>query len=153
MISSPHPDIPTFLRALEVYNLEPLDDVTRFFDEGDIIEIYDLEFKQLFRNLTFFKFCSYDSFTLYTKPFYELYSRPEHVNQQILKLFNYGVFNFKKTEKFAVEVHFLKETYQNNRKLFKIHPKWMSPLRDKTTLNIVAMVLTNRCEEHLEQPI
>lgn len=136
-----------FNQALKQNKLKACDDVTKYFEYGDIIEIYSRDFMQLYGNLQFMKFCSYDLFTLYSKPFYELYSRAQEYNQQIKEIMDLCFSDFKKTEKFNVDAHVLKEIHQKNNKLFKVYPKWISPLIDDTG-KTMACVLTNYCVEY-----
>lgn len=140
-------EIMLFNEVLRINGLAARDNVSKYFDYGDIIEIYSLSFTQIYGNLQFMRFCSYDLFTLYTKPFYELYSRNSEYDLQIKTIMETCFNSFTKTEPFAVEPHLLKEIHQKSNKLFKVHPKWISPLVNKDG-EVKACVLTNRCIEY-----
>lgn len=136
-----------FREVLRSYSLQPVDGVEEYFQYGDIIEIYKRDMTQVYGNLQFMRFCSYDLFTLCTKPFYELYSRNTEINQQIQDCMQNCFSTGSSTQEFAVEPHFLREQHLNNKKVFKVHPKWISPLRGANG-EIEACVLTNFCVEY-----
>lgn len=48
---------------------------------GDVIEIYNTDLIQVFRNFEFFDVCSYTLLDLLTNEFYELYERGQLINQ------------------------------------------------------------------------
>lgn len=143
-----HSERKLFRYSLKSLNLRTVDDFESKIESGDIVEIYDKNFIQVYRNPVFFRFCSYDLFTLYTEPFFKLYSRPEKYNQAILNLGKSILESGESTQPFDVEPHFLKEIFLGNKKLFKVHPKWISPLVDTDSQEVRAIVLTNYCIEH-----
>jgi hypothetical protein len=140
-------EVDLFQKALELNALYPADDITKKFEFGDIIEIYDLNYTQIYANLQFLKLCSYDLFTLNSKPFYELYSRNQDCNNAILQEMEKCFFEYKSTQPFKVEPHFIKEIFLNKKDIFKVHPKWISPLFDSNN-QVKACVLTNYSTRH-----
>lgn len=136
-----------FEKALKNLNLKTLDNMDCFLNENDIIEIYDIQGFQKYRNLIFLKFCSFDLFTLYSKSFIDLYERSTEFNGQILNAIEDVINNPKGTIKFNCGEHLIKEKYLNNKKIFKIKPKWISPLIGHSN-KVEAVVLTNFCEEY-----
>ena len=60
-------------------------DLFAWIDKEDCVEIYTTEGVQLYRNFQFFKYCSYSLEELMTYPFFELYSRPEWLQAEMMK--------------------------------------------------------------------
>lgn len=134
------------LAGLKYLNLYALDDVVSKVSHEDIVEIYDMNGVQKFRNLTFHKFCSYDLITLYSQPYFELYSRSSHINDQLMAFFNFTARNAKGTIPFSVGPHILSETFGDKSKKFKVWPKLASPLKDEAG-ETKAILISNFCQE------
>ena len=64
-------------RALKELGLRPASGLFETMSEGDVVEIYDLKNIQIFRNLQFFRYCSYTLEDLYSRPWTELFVRRE----------------------------------------------------------------------------
>ncbi|MEK2690833.1 hypothetical protein [Bdellovibrio sp. GT3] len=78
-------DSPTFTwRAFRHLGLAPCKDFFSFLTQDDIVEIYSKDQIQLFRNFTFFDFCSYTLEELYTFEWWNLFQREEKHTQMIL---------------------------------------------------------------------
>lgn len=71
--------------AMKCLNLRGPSDLFSMIDKDDCVEIYTTEGVQLYRNFHFFKYCSYSLEELMTYPFFELYSRPEWLQSEMLK--------------------------------------------------------------------
>lgn len=127
---------------LEHFNFRFYDDVNQFITCGDVVEVYDLNFKQIYRNLTFLDFCSYDLLTLHTVPLFELYSRAESVNKHLMEAIQIGL-SAKKTQAMRLEPHLLRETYLNNRKVFRLTPGIVSPVLDPIG-SVIGLLITNK---------
>jgi hypothetical protein len=54
--------------------------------EGEVIEIHNSEFVQIYRNLHFFSLCSYTLDDLLCRPFWELYERDESIAQHLIRI-------------------------------------------------------------------
>src|SRR5690606_31551866 len=62
------------------------DEVYDTIKTGEIIEIYNSDFVQVYRNLALFDICGYGILDLLAYEFYELYERSERVNEKIFIL-------------------------------------------------------------------
>ena len=133
-----------FRRACQSMGLHPVDDIESKLDEGDIVEIYAYNWTQQFHNFTFHKLCSHDVLTLMSKPFPELYSRPDEILQAMFKRGAEILEPDRMTEPWDVPFHYIKEVGQKSPKLFGIDFKWLSPLHNHFG-QTVAVVSTNRC--------
>lgn len=141
-----------FSKAIRAAGLRAADDIDKIFIKGDIIEVYTREFIQLYRNLVFMKFSSFDLLTLATTPFIELYSRPTEVQDQLVSFLMEAFELCKHTTPFAVPTHILRERAIDSRTFFEVNPKWISPLRDSSG-DLKALVLTNTCRRHDLKPL
>jgi hypothetical protein len=75
-------------RALVKLGLSPQSDLLDRIGDGDVVEIYNEEQVQLFRNLEFFDICSYTIEELFCIQWWRLFQREESVSSEILKLVN-----------------------------------------------------------------
>ena len=73
-----------FLRATSLKLIDP--GIMRYFEEGDICEVYSTDHRQIFRTLEFFRLCKYDLGTLMTTPWNQLFLRPDSIQAQMLNL-------------------------------------------------------------------
>lgn len=71
-------------RMLLKRRLRPSAELFELFEDGDIIDVYDVNgFVQIFRNMRFFSVCSYSLDELLCRPWFELYARDERVTAGI----------------------------------------------------------------------
>lgn len=82
-------DSPSFLwRALRHLNFVPRSDLFPHFRDDSVIEIYSAQNIQLFRNINFFKFCSYSLEELHSREWWDLYHRESEMTHTL-----YGIAN------------------------------------------------------------
>lgn len=63
----------------------PTDDILSKIQDHHIVEIYNKQNVQVFRNLSFFKVCSYSLDEILCIPWWKLYHREEKISQEIFK--------------------------------------------------------------------
>lgn len=96
-----------------------------------IIEIYSLDFKQIYRSMNFLSFCGYDLFELLTYEFYELYERSTSINEFLVK----ACMSLKDRPYSYVEnlssipTHLMREKFSSNRTHSLIRFKNLALLR------------------------
>ena len=73
-------------RALNKLGLVPRSDLFSKVTDDDILEVYDGEGRQLYRNFRFFDFCSYTMEELYTREWWELYKRDEDILAKLYEI-------------------------------------------------------------------
>lgn len=71
-------------RVLQRLKLHPPSDLMQEIKEGEVIEIYNSDFVQIFRNLRFFEICSYTLDELLSRPLWELVEREESITGMIV---------------------------------------------------------------------
>lgn len=117
------------------------DDILSRIADHQIVEIYNLENIQVFRNLPFFKICSYSIDEIVSLPWWQLYKREDAISQLI---FQYAskVLNGETTETVAPEVplHLLEERDSFGRHKMNVTVEWMSPLKSALNGNAVLVV-------------
>lgn len=123
-------DGPSFLwRALGKLGLIPRSDLFQHFDKEAVIEIYSNESVQLFRNLNFFKYCSYSLEELHAKEWWFNYDRDPKITEII---YDYAakVFSGELKENFIpqVPVHVVKEIDSQDRLVMEVQFGVMGPL-------------------------
>lgn len=72
-------------RALRKLGLTPPSDLFGHLTDEDIIEIYDLEGRQIYRNFCFYKHCSYSLEELYSVEWWYLFSRDSAITEFLME--------------------------------------------------------------------
>ena len=70
-------------KMLKRLGLTPTDDLFSYISHEKVVEIYNLENVQIFRNFRFFEICSYTLEELFCKQWWELFRRDDTITQQI----------------------------------------------------------------------
>ena len=74
-------------RAFREFGLTPNASLFDSMTEDHVVEIYDLNNIQIFRNFRFFEFCSYTLEDVYTRPWTELFIRKDEAQSERLLAF------------------------------------------------------------------
>lgn len=115
---------------LKKHRLTLSDEFYKVLSENDVIEIYNAQNEQLFRNFRFLELTDYDLVELECVPWYELFGRHESVTE---KLINLGQAAFSTTEPLIpanIEAHPTQELKSRRKKLLNVRHKYVSPLYD-----------------------
>ncbi len=72
--------------SLKTYGLKCPHDFFNKISEDCIIELYDLEYKQVWRNFHFFDVCSYTIEQVFCEPWTDRYKRDEKMMQKCIEL-------------------------------------------------------------------
>ncbi len=108
-------------RVLQRLKLHPPSDLMQEIKEGEVIEIYNSDFVQIFRNLRFFEICSYTLDELLSRPLWELVEREEAITNMIVhqasKLLSGAVSGLFR---FDVPEHSIYERYGRNKLTVKL---------------------------------
>jgi hypothetical protein len=109
--------------------LKPLSDVFGHIRDGDIIEIYNQDSVQVFRSFSFFHLVSYTLAELFGNEWWELYSRPEQANLQMMALGEKILKSeLRETVLAGVAPHVVQEVFSEGRKKASITEVLLSPL-------------------------
>ncbi len=107
-----------------------------------VVEMYDRNYVQIFRNLRFFEFCSYTIDELLCRPFWELFRREESLTPQMLEktgaLFGGQICG---TYQWDVGIHVVDEIESPYKYRGVVKYKFISPLHDASG-QVAAMINT-----------
>jgi hypothetical protein len=118
------------------------DEVYSRLSDGDVIEVYSPTFTQLFRNMRFLEICSYSILDIYMYEWPELYTRPQSITEALIHECMRSL-QAKPGENFfgdSVPNHFLEEVFSEERRVFEIEQKFISPIRCAKTGAVMAML-------------
>lgn len=120
--------------ALDALQLEAPSDFLWKVKENDICEIYDLESKvQIFRNLEFLKYSSYDLATVLSNRWTDLFFRRPEIDIAIEDRARHVTLNSTTTEPWGVQNHVLTEMLHKENQEFFIYLGNIAPVFDKKT--------------------
>lgn len=125
--------------ALKEFGFTPSSDLFQYLTNDRIIEIHNLEGQQVYRNLYFFKFCSYTLEELYSLPWVDLFWRPEvNAKQMVDFVFKMSQSTNKKTIQITdIDPHQTLETQSKFKMRLFYKPLYYSPLFDRKG-NVIA---------------
>lgn len=95
---------------------------------GDLIEGYSLERLQVFRNLQFMEYTSHSLVDIMTIEWPELFDRSKVIEDQMIAYCNETLWTNNKTIPFNIPAHFMRELRTDERRLYEIRFKTLSPL-------------------------
>lgn len=116
-------------RALVKLSLSPHADFLNRITEGDIIELYNEDGVQVFRNLEFFDFCSYCIEELYCVEWWRLFQRDDQISSQLLEMIP-KLFQKKYPEGLEAPLprHQVVETFSRDKFHIDFFMKYIGPL-------------------------
>ena len=100
-------------------------------NSGDVIEIYNTDLIQVFRNFEFFDVCSYTLLDLLSNEFYELYERGQLINQGLfnaITTLNSRPFNMAPVNLLDLPQHVLQEKFSTDQLRSMVQFKTMYPV-------------------------
>ena len=128
--------------SLKDYGLIPCSDLFDKITAEDVIEIHDMNHKQIFRNFVYFKYCSYSIEDLHCLPWTELYYRPK---EDLEQLTSYAEMVAKQPPKKTLYCnlgpHLIKELSSLSRYHILNTVKYYSPLFNKYGHMIAAIAI------------
>jgi hypothetical protein len=117
--------------ALKEFKLRPTSDILDKLDEGDVIEVYDSNFVQIYRNFQFFRICSYTLEELFSYEWPVLFDREAHITESLIKdCMKVLSSPERKTIRFEVADHIIRENFSPKKFHIKAVHKVISPLFD-----------------------
>lgn len=115
--------------ALQRLEMRPTSELFNFIEDDDIIEIYNAEGIQIYRNMNFYEVCSYSVGDILSYGWSELYERDPQISQQIVQVAT-GIFQgfHGKTFPSPVPPHSFFEKFSGARNILEMKQKYYSPL-------------------------
>ena len=119
--------------ALSQFGLKATNnDVFDIVATDDVIELYNLQGIQLYRNMRFFKVCSYNLLDLSVNSWETLYDKPTHVLEATQKIIQRMFSSGDRPISYDIPTYLQKEKYQFVKSLrtLQVTPKYIVPLFD-----------------------
>jgi hypothetical protein len=121
----------TLWRMLKRLSIRTSDDLFTYLTDQDVIEIYDLDGRQLYRSFNFFSLCNYSLEQIYSVPWFELYERNSELTKAnldfVAEIIQHPELGTRAT---PVPVHEVREKRRPHRRITRIQPRFMSPMFD-----------------------
>jgi hypothetical protein len=133
-------------KSLDRYKLKHTQGSEEAIETGFLIEIYDREAIQLYRNLEFFRHSGYSLLELASIEWFKLYHRPQQVTDSLLQEIGQKVFVEGVSIRPNVPAHILRETRSSRKKAFLVKVDSIYPLRDTVTNEVTAMLTKIKAE-------
>lgn len=117
--------------SLKCFGLNPLnEDVFNIVTESDVIEVYNLQGIQLYRNMMFFKVCSYSLLDLSINSWDQLYDKPSTIVEATLKIIERLFSSGDQPIAYNIGTYLQKEKFQYSQSLktLQVEPKFIVPL-------------------------
>lgn len=115
--------------CLQLLKLRPCHDVLEKIQENDVVEIYNTDHIQIFRNLRFFELCSYSIFDVLVYEWTTLYERNATIQAAILDQTQETLNTGRRTINYKnIEPHLLLERFSPEKRKFLIEMGMHSPL-------------------------
>lgn len=139
---TPENEVQVLWRIMQTEKWKFPEDLFTRISNTDVIEIYDLEFTQIFANSTFMMNCSYDLSDLYAYSWPELFEREEQYTEQVIAQILDCVHSGQlKTRGFRIDTHLGREIFSKERRYLSIKMGIVAPLFDSVN-RPVAFVAT-----------
>lgn len=118
--------------ALSTLGLLPPSQLFSLFKSGEVIEIYDMEGFQIWRNFNFLKICSYTLEEMYSIEWHRRYRRSSEKSQECLE--KIGLLMSQKSPEIynaLIGEHILEETESRERLMLSARHDWLIRLNDR----------------------
>lgn len=130
-------------RAFRKLGLKPTSDLFSFIKDGDLIELYDRDNRQLYRNFAYYDYCSYSLEELYSLEWWRLFERDPLISEQIM---NEGIQVLSSTEHKSIASktpqHVVREVHSMGRLTNTYQLKALSPVFSDGFVEGAVIVLT-----------
>ena len=131
--------------ALNTFKLKSLGEDTNFIEENDIIEIYNNQGIQIWRNFELLKLSPYDLLTLLMYEWYVLYERSKIINQKIMDRIQYLIsLNNSSATPMQIEKHTMKAKSAEEELVVSINLKYFKPLFSKINGERMGFLVTTK---------
>lgn len=118
--------------ALSTLGLLPPSQLFALFKSGEVIEIYDMEGFQIWRNFNFLKICSYTLEEMYSIEWHRRYRRSDEKSQECLE--KIGILLSQQSPEIfnaLIGEHILEETQSKELLLLNARHDWLVRLNDR----------------------
>jgi hypothetical protein len=133
-------------KALMLLGLKPPADLLDFILDGDVVEIYNRDQIQMFRNLRFFELCSYPVADVLVRDWPSLYERTPDLSEDLLTFVGETFAGGFGVRRFPSSPHFLTERNSVEKRQFKVVEGYLAPLwsRSEPFGEVTAVLATKK---------
>ncbi len=124
----PWDDFKFFKISMEGLGAHYASDVECTFTEGTLIEAYDLDRIQVFRNLRFMEMSNYSLLELLSFEWPEMYERSSVITGEMMRYCDEHLWANNRTIRFPIRDHYIREARSSVHQVFKISFQHLSPL-------------------------
>lgn len=119
--------------ALSAFGLLPNSDMFKLFKSSDVVEIYDMEGFQIWRNFNFLKICSYNLEEMYSIEWFRRYERkPEDVKACGEAINDLLTGKTPEISMVQVPYHQIRETDSSEQLHLGVTYQWIARLKDRS---------------------
>ena len=104
------------------------DDFTSTIEHDDLVEGYDMQSRQIFRNFQFMEICGYDLLDLLTYDWVTLYERSQTISNEILKRCEIVARTGQTLSLLDLPTHYMKERMSSTRQISRVNFRYLGPL-------------------------
>ncbi|MES3037189.1 MAG: hypothetical protein V4736_04705 [Bdellovibrionota bacterium] len=133
--------------AMKEYGFRPSSDFFDKLEKEDLLEIYNAQGIQIYRNWAFFQVSGYSMGDLFVFPWNELYIRDQEINDSLFAHASRGLAaDCRSTFMCSVPRHLCVEALSPSQNICDVQMKFIAPLFDKSD-SPVAFVITSFTEK------
>lgn len=143
-------------RMFRKLGVHPVSTLLSEIEDNDVIEIYNADFIQVFRNLKFFTLCSYTLDDLLCRPFWELFRREARITEALLAVAqNIYKDNVKGSQHLELGPHVLDEIEGPRKLRSVVENRLVCPLYDHggSVAALVSVIRPISCQSLLDAPL
>ncbi len=113
---------------LRKHNLTVEKEFFATLEDGDVVEIYDKDFTQIFRNFKVLELTDYDLLRFELLPWMNLFGRHEEITSKLVEISLEVLKPTLGVRHFGIDSHVMQELLTNAKKLFRIHHRYIAPV-------------------------
>lgn len=133
--------------SLKYFNLAPCSDLMDYTHDHLVVELYDSDGRQIFRNFKFMELCSYTLADVLLYPWWELFSRNDEAIGELIKEINIALSGeLSRTLISTIREHHTAEVFSERRHVFKMQFKSISPVFDRVTKKSIGFVCVSEAD-------
>jgi hypothetical protein len=136
--------------SIKKAGLRPHSDLFGRLEQNDILEIYDIHQRQLFRSFNMFNCISYSLEELFSYEWWELFHRDSQVNERLMTVTTRLLTGEAPIIYVDMPPHFIEEKFSRRRTLHRIQTRLGSPLHVQGAQSIGGFVCASRVVQYVD---
>lgn len=124
----PWDDREFFRLSMRSLRLSYPSDCTQNFVSGDLVEIYDLNRLQVFRNMQFMEYSNYSLIEILSIEWPKLFDRAAAITERMIQFCDQTLWAKNQTIPFNIPPHYMRELQTDQRQTYEIRFRYISPI-------------------------